>query len=101
MLDKLVASTRSPHGQFTAEKSWPLLQKRIQGGFGWYLWNHRVASLAAVILLCLAGWGIYEYVIPPREQILCCLCGSENDSVARQYGSDAEPLFYADLSGAF
>ena len=68
LLDKLVASTRSPHGQFTAEKSWPLLQKRIQGGFGWYLWNHRVASLAAVILLCLAGWGIYEYVIPPREQ---------------------------------
>lgn len=45
LLDKLVASTRSPHGQFTAEKSWPLLQKRIQGGFGWYLWNHRVASL--------------------------------------------------------
>ena len=42
LLDKLVASTRSPHGQFTAEKSWPLLQKRIQGGFGWYLWNHRV-----------------------------------------------------------
>ena len=68
LLDKLVASTRSPHGQFTAEKSWPLLQKRIQGGFGWYLWYHRVASLAAVILLCLAGWGIYEYVIPPREQ---------------------------------
>ena len=26
LLDKLVASTRSPHGQFTAEKSWPLLQ---------------------------------------------------------------------------
>lgn len=51
LLDKLVASTRSPHGQFTAEKSWPLLQKRIQGGFGWYLWYHRVASLAAVILL--------------------------------------------------
>ena len=68
LLDKLVASTRSPHGQFTAEKSWPLLQRRIQGGFGWYLWYHRVASLAAVILLCLAGWGIYEYVIPPREQ---------------------------------
>lgn len=68
LLDKLAASTRSPHGQFTAEKSWPLLQKRIQGGFGWYLWYHRVASLAAVILLCLAGWGIYEYVIPPREQ---------------------------------
>ena len=68
LLDKLAASTRSPHGQFTAEKSWPLLQKRIQGGFGWYLWYHRVASLAAIILLCLAGWGIYEYVIPPREQ---------------------------------
>ena len=68
LLDKLVASTRSPHGRFTAEKSWPLLQKRIQGGFGWYLWYHRVASLAAIILLCLAGWGIYEYVIPPREQ---------------------------------
>lgn len=39
LLDKLVASTRSPHGQFTAEKSWPLLQKRIQGGFGWLLWR--------------------------------------------------------------
>lgn len=55
LLSRLATSTRSPHGQFTAEKSWPLLQKRIQGGFGWYLWYHRVASLAAVILLSLAG----------------------------------------------
>lgn len=68
LLDRLATSTRSPHGQFTAEKSWPLLQKRLQGGSRRILWYHRVASWAAVILLCLAGWGIYEYVIPPREQ---------------------------------
>lgn len=68
LLSRLATSTRSPHGQFTAEKSWPLLQKRLQGGSRRILWYHRVASWAAVFLLCLAGWGIYEYVIPPREQ---------------------------------
>ena len=30
LLDRLVASTRSPRGRFSAARSWPLLQSRLK-----------------------------------------------------------------------
>lgn len=47
VLNKLVASTRSPRGRFTAENSWRLLESRLL--------KRRTASAAAVVLLCVTS----------------------------------------------
>lgn len=60
VLNKLIASTRSPRGRFTAENSWKLLEKQLFARRNRrLLWMH-VASAAAVILLCMAGWLAYD-----------------------------------------
>lgn len=60
VLNKLIASTRSPRGRFTAENSWKLLEKQLFARRNRRLLWMRVASAAAVILLCMAGWLAYE-----------------------------------------
>lgn len=64
LLDRLVASTRSPRGRFSAARSWPLLQARLKRTtLRRTLWM-RVAGAAAVVLLCIAGWQTYEGLRP-------------------------------------
>lgn len=64
LLDRLVASTRSPRGRFSAARSWPLLQARLKRTtLRRTLWM-RVAGAAAVVLLCIAGWQAYEWLRP-------------------------------------
>ena len=64
LLDRLVASTRSPRGRFSAARSWPLLQVRLKRTtLRRTLWM-RVAGAAAVVLLCIAGWQTYEGLRP-------------------------------------
>ena len=64
LLDRLVASTRSPRGRFSAARSWPLLQSRLKRtSLRRTLWM-RVAGVAAVVLLCIAGWQAYEQFRP-------------------------------------
>ena len=64
LLDRLVASTRSPRGRFSAARSWPLLQSRLKRtSLRRTLWM-RVAGVAAVVLLCVAGWQAYEQLRP-------------------------------------
>lgn len=64
LLDRLVASTRSPRGRFSAARSWPLLQARLKRTtLRRTLWI-RVAGAAAVVLLCIAGWQTYEGLRP-------------------------------------
>lgn len=64
LLDRLVASTRSPRGRFSAARSWPLLQTRLKKRtLKRTLWM-RVAGAAAVVLLCIAGWQAYEQLRP-------------------------------------
>lgn len=60
VLNKLIASTRSPRGRFTAENSWKLLEKQLFARRNRRLLWMRVASAAAVVLLCMAGWLAYE-----------------------------------------
>lgn len=60
ILNKLIASTRSPRGRFTAENSWKLLEKQLFARRNRRLLWMRVASAAAVVLLCMAGWLAYE-----------------------------------------
>lgn len=69
VLNKLVASTRSPRGRFTAENSWRLLESRLLKRRSMKRFWMRTASAAAVVLLCVTSWAAYQflYVAPQRE----------------------------------
>ena len=71
VLNKLVASTRSPRGRFTAENSWRLLESRLLKRRSMKRFWMRTASAAAVVLLCVTSWAAYQflYVAPQREAI--------------------------------
>ena len=71
VLNKLVASTRSPRGRFTAENSWRLLESRLLKHRSMKRFWMRTASAAAVVLLCVTSWAAYQflYVAPQREAI--------------------------------
>lgn len=56
VLNKLVASTRSPRGRFTAENSWKLLESRLLKRRSMKRFWMRTASAAAVVLLCVTSW---------------------------------------------
>lgn len=49
VLNKLVASTRSPRGRFTAENSWRLLESRLLKRRSMKRFWMRTASAAAVV----------------------------------------------------
>ena len=60
VLNKLVASTRSPRGRFTAENSWRLLESRLLKRRSMKRFWMRTASAAAVVLLCVTSWAIHS-----------------------------------------
>ncbi|OKZ31506.1 MAG: DUF4974 domain-containing protein [Bacteroides uniformis] len=60
VLNKLVASTRSPRGRFTAENSWRLLESRLLKRRSMKRFWMRTASAAAVVLLCVTSWHTTE-----------------------------------------
>ncbi len=64
LLERLVASTRSPRGRYSKEHTWPLLQARLRKQRLLRTWWRSMARAAAVALLCLAGWQIYEMTRP-------------------------------------
>lgn len=68
-LDKLVASTRSPRGRYSAPESWKLLERRIVSPRTNRLRLFRLAgAVAASVLLCLASWFVYDYRKPAMMQ---------------------------------
>lgn len=73
VLNKLIASTRSPRGRFTAQNSWKLLEKQLFARRNKRLLWMRVASVAAVVLLCMAGWFAYEAWRPASMQMVSTL----------------------------
>lgn len=73
VLNKLIASTRSPRGRFTAQNSWKLLEKQLFARSNRRLLWMRVASAAAVVLLCMAGWFAYEAWRPASMQMVSTL----------------------------
>ena len=64
VLNKLTASTRSPRGRFSAESSWQLLANRLRKRRSIRRLYLRVASSAAIVLLCIASWAAYEALSP-------------------------------------
>lgn len=76
ILEKLIASTRSARGRFSAEESYPLLMKRLPQR------KHRTSGMgrvriytaaAAVVLLCIMGWMIHNYTALPDMQTVSTL----------------------------
>ena len=68
-LDKLVASTRSPRGRYSASESWKLLERRLVPPRTKRLRLFRLAgAVAASVLLCFASWFIYDYWKPVAMQ---------------------------------
>lgn len=63
-LDKLVASTRSPRGRYSASESWKLLEKRISPPARKFSLFRRAVAVAASVILCLASWFAYDYLRP-------------------------------------
>lgn len=63
VLNKLVASTRSPRGRFTAENSWRLLESRLLKRRSMKRFWMRTASAAAVVLLCVTSWAAYQFLL--------------------------------------
>lgn len=73
ILDKLVASTRSPRGSFSKDNGWELLEKRLPR------LQHRILSLrtmagaAAIAVLCVLGWWAYYMFAPVPLQTVSTL----------------------------
>ena len=73
ILNKLIASTRSPRGRFSAASSYPQLEKKLN------FRNHRLyltrtfAAAAAVVLLSLSVWTAYLYMQPATIQTVSTL----------------------------
>ena len=77
VLNKLVASTRSPRGRFTAENSWKLLESRLLKRRSMKRFWMRTASAAAVVLLCVTSWAAYQFLyVAPHQNRTSDVCGS-------------------------
>lgn len=75
LLEKLIASTRSPRGKFSAAASYPLLEKRL---FGKRTFILRIASMAATLaLLCVMSWWAYNYMQPATLQTVSTLASTQ------------------------
>lgn len=63
LLERLIASTRSPRGRFSAAESYKILEKKLFPTRSRILFL-RIAAAAAIALLCITSWGIYQHIKP-------------------------------------
>lgn len=96
ILNKLIASTRSPRGRFSAASSYPQLEKKLK-------FNHRrlypvrtFAAAAAVVLLCLSVWAAYLYMQPVSIQTVTTL--AETRTILLPDGTSVTLNHYSSLS---
>lgn len=79
ILNKLVASTRSPHGRFSAAAGYPELEKRLKPRIRRLFPVRRfAAAAAAVVLLCLSVVTVYLYMQPASLQTVATLAEARN-----------------------
>ncbi|WP_300910381.1 FecR family protein [uncultured Bacteroides sp.] len=85
ILDKLVASTRSPRGRFSKESSWNILERRLPNP------RRRILSLqffmkgaAAVAVLCVLGWWTYYMFAPIPMQTVSTLAETRSVTLPDQ-----------------
>lgn len=64
LLEKLIASTRSPRGKFSAAASYQILEKRLPRPALRLFSLRTLSAVAAIALLCFIGWNTYCYLKP-------------------------------------
>lgn len=72
-LNKLIASTRSPRGRFSAAASYPQLERMLKAHTRRLVLARTFATAAAVALLCLSVWTAYLYMQPVAMQTVSTL----------------------------
>ena len=73
ILNRLITSTRSPRGRFSAAAGYPKLEKQLKPRFRGFLPLRAIAATAAVVLLCLSAWTVYQYLQPATIQTVTTL----------------------------
>lgn len=72
-LNKLIASTCSPRGRFSAAASYPQLERMLKAHSRRLVLARTFATAAAVALLCLSVWTAYLYMQPVAMQTVSTL----------------------------
>lgn len=76
LLDRLVTSTRSPRGRYSAQSTWPLLQQRLRA-FNrrrrYILWLRTTGVAACLVLALLGGWMAWQTWGDARMQTVATL----------------------------
>lgn len=95
-LNKLIASTRSPRGRYSAAASYPQLERMLKA-HSWRLVLVRTfATAAAVALLCLSVWTAYLYMQPVAIQTVSTL--AETRTVSLPDGTSVTLNHYSTLT---
>ena len=96
ILNKLIASTRSPRGRFSAASSYPQLEKKLNFRNSRLYLTRTFAAAAAVVLLCLSVWTAYLYMQPATIQTVSTL--AETRTVHLPDGTSVTLNHYSSLS---
>lgn len=94
-LNKLIASTRSPRGRFSAAASYPQLERMLKA-HSRRLVLVRTSAAAAVVLLCLSVWTAYLYMQPVAMQTVSTL--AETRTVSLPDGTSVTLNHYSTLT---
>ncbi len=78
LIDQLAASTRSPCGKFSAEESYRILHNRVFARRKRIRMIRFASAAAAVILLSVLSWSIYNYMLPTRIMTVSTLAETKN-----------------------
>lgn len=94
-LNKLIASTRSPRGRFSAAASYPQLERMLKAHSRRLVLARTFATAAAVALLCLSVWTAYLYMQPVAMQTVSTL--AETRTVSLPDGTSVTLNHYSTL----
>lgn len=95
-LNKLIASTRSPRGRFSAAASYPQLERMLKAHSRRLVLVRTSAAAAAVALLCLSVWTAYLYMQPVAMQTVSTL--AETRTVSLPDGTSVTLNHYSTLT---
>lgn len=95
-LNKLIASTRSPRGRFSAAASYPQLERMLKAHSRRLVLVRTFATAAAVALLCLSVWTAYLYMQPVAIQTVSTL--AETRTVSLPDGTSVTLNHYSTLT---
>ncbi|QIU92664.1 FecR family protein [Bacteroides faecium] len=96
ILNKLIASTCSPRGRFSAAAGYPELEKKLKSHTRRLTLIRTFSAAAAVLLLCLSAWTVYLYMQPVSIETVSTL--AETRTVHLPDGSTVTLNHYSSIS---